>query len=333
LTATAAAAAQQPKVSVVIPALDAAATIESCLGAVLGQDYPGELEVVVAVGPSADATSEIVGRFATADPRVRLVGNPDGTTATGLNLAVTASQGPVVARVDAQAVIPQGYLRRAIDSMARTGAANVGGIQNPIGEHGLQRVIATAMASPFGAGPARFRRDGYEGPADTVYLGVFDRAALEQVGGFDEELVRNQDYDLNWRLREAGHVVWLDPELVVDYSPRATIGSLASQYFQYGLWKRQMLRRHPRSIQPRQVVAPLLVIGLIISVVELIRGRLRGLLVPLAYVNSALLVARDARSELTSRTDRWRMVGVFATMHLAWGAGFLLGRARRPGSD
>jgi GT2 family glycosyltransferase len=159
---------------------------------------------------------------------------------------------------------------------------------------------------------------------------VFDRAALEQVGGFDEELVRNQDYDLNWRLREAGHVVWLDPELVVDYSPRATIGSLASQYFQYGLWKRQMLRRHPRSIQPRQVVAPLLVIGLIISVVELIRGRLRGLLVPLAYVNSALLVARDARAELTSRTDRWRMVGVFATMHLAWGAGFLLGRARRP---
>ena len=332
MTATAAAVAQQPKVSVVIPALDAAATIESCLGAVLGQDYPGELEVVVAVGPSVDATGEIVGRLATADPRVRLVGNPDGTTATGLNLAVAASQGPVVARVDAQAVIPQGYLRRAIDSMARTGAANVGGIQNPIGEHGLQRVIATAMASPFGAGPARFRRDGYEGPADTVYLGVFDRAALEQVGGFDEELVRNQDYDLNWRLREAGHVVWLDPELVVDYSPRATIGSLASQYFQYGLWKRQMLRRHPRSIQPRQVVAPLLVVGLIISVVELIRGRLRGLLVPLAYVNSALLVARDARTELTSRADRWRMVGVFATMHLAWGAGFLLGRARRPGS-
>jgi hypothetical protein len=93
-----------------------------------------------------------------------------------------------------------------------------------------------------------------------------------------------------------------------------------------------MLRRHPRSIQPRQVVAPFLVIGLIISVIELMRGRLRGLLVPLAYVNSALLVARDARAELTSRTDRWRMVGVFATMHLAWGAGFLLGRARRPGN-
>jgi succinoglycan biosynthesis protein ExoA len=333
VTETAAELDQLPRVSVVVPALDAAATIDSCIGAILSQDYEGELEVVVAVGPSGDATREIVARFAAVDPRVLMVDNPTGLTATGLNLAVAAARGSVIARVDAQALIGRGYIARAVDSMARTGAANVGGIQNPVGEPGLQRVIAVAMASPFGAGPARFRRDGYEGPTDTVYLGVFDRGALEAIGGFDEALVRNQDYELNWRLRESGHMVWLDPGLIVDYSPRATIRSLASQYFQYGTWKRRMLKDHPRSLQPRQVVAPLLVIGLIVSAVELLRGRLRGLLVPFAYFNSALLVARDSRSRLPSKVDRYKMVGVFATMHVAWGSGFLFGRVRDPRSQ
>jgi glycosyltransferase involved in cell wall biosynthesis len=327
VSATATTSDRLPVVSIVIPALDAATTIGSCLNAVLRQDYDGEFDVVVAVGPSSDRTREIVERLAASDPRVRVIDNPSGRTPTGLNLAVAASSGSVIARIDAQSVVPVGYVQRAVESMLRTGAANVGGIQNPIGEPGLQGVIAVAMASKFGAGPARFRRDGYEGPTDTVYLGVFDRDALEQVGRFDEALTRNQDYELNWRLRDSGHVVWLDPELVIDYTPRSTIGSLASQYFQYGTWKRHTLKRHPRSVQPRQVVAPLLVIGLIISGIELIRGRWRGLLLPFAYFNSALMVARDARSQLPSRLDRYRMVGVFATMHVAWGAGFLFGRA------
>ena len=331
MTAAATTSDRLPMVSIVIPALDAAATIDSCLAAVLRQDYGGVFDVVVAVGPSSDPTREIVERFAAADPRLRFVENPSGRTPTGLNLAVAASGGSVIARIDAQSVVPVGYVRRAVESMLRTGAANVGGIQNPVGDPGLQRVIAVAMASPFGAGPARFRRDGYEGPTDTVYLGVFDRDALEQVGCFDEALIRNQDYELNWRLREAGHVVWLDPELVIDYAPRATIDSLAMQYFQYGMWKRQMLKHHPRSLQPRQVVAPLLVIGLVASGIDLIRGRRRGLLLPFAYFNSALLVARDARSQLPAKLDRYRMVGVFATMHVAWGAGFLFGRVRRVG--
>ncbi len=313
----------------VVPALEAAATIEACLASVLGQDYDGPFDVAVSVGPSDDSTREIVQRLTEADPRVRLIDNPTGRTPNGLNRAVAASDGSVIARVDAQSVIPQGYLRRAVESMLRTGAANVGGIQNPVGEPGLQEIIAVAMASPFGAGPARFRRDGYEGPTDTVYLGVFDRGALDEVGGFDESLVRNQDYELNWRLRDAGHVVWLDPAMVVEYSPRATLRSLASQYFQYGMWKRQMLRRHPRSLQPRQVVAPLLVIGLVVSAIDLLRGRLRGLLLPFAYINSALLVARDSRRQLPDRADRYRMVAVFATMHVAWGAGFLFGWLRR----
>ncbi len=317
-----------PAVDVVIPALNAAATLDACLDAVLDQDYDGPIRVAVAVGPGRDATWEIAGQRARVDDRVQVIANPTGRTPAGLNLAAAVGSAPVVARVDAQSVLPPRYLKQAVATLQRTGAANVGGVQRPVGDNGLQRVIAVGMCSPFGAGPARFRRDGYEGPTDTVYLGVFRRDALLAVGGFDETLDRNQDYELNWRLRDAGEQVWLDPSLVVTYRPRATFGQLASQYYQYGAWKRHVLWRNPRSLQPRQTVAPFLVIGLIVSAVELLRGRGRGLLVPFSYSGAALLVAHDAGRDLPRRTDRLLLVAVFATMHVAWGAGFLFGRPR-----
>jgi len=318
-----------PSVSVVIPARDAAATLDACLESVFEQDYQGSYDVVIAVGPSGDDTARVSRRWAALDPRVTAVDNPDGSTPKGLNRAIAASRGAVIVRVDAQSQLQPGYVSRAVATLRRTGAANVGGIQRPVGERGLQRIIAVGMNSPFGAGTARFRRDGYEGPADTVYLGVFDRAALAAVGGYDESLDRNQDYELNWRLRDNGHLVWLDPELVTDYRPRATFGRLASQYYQYGVWKRHVVRRNPRSLQPRQVVAPLLVFGLGLSAVELLRGKRRGLALPVTYVGASLLVARDSRAVLPVKSDRFRLVAVFATMHLAWGWGFLFGR-RRP---
>lgn len=318
-----------PAVDVVIPALNAAGTLDTCLDAALDQDYDGTIAVTVAVGPGRDATWELAEARAALDPRVTVVANPSGRTPVGLNLAIAKGSAPVVARVDAQSVLPPRYLRRAVETLARTGAANVGGIQQPVGDNGLQRVIAVGMCSPFGAGPARFRRDGYEGPTDTVYLGVFRRDALERVGGFDDTLERNQDFELNWRLREAGEQVWLDPALVVSYRPRATFRSLASQYYQYGAWKRHVLRRNPRSLQPRQTVAPLLVIGLIVSGIELLRGRARGWLLPAAYTGAALVVARDARGALPRKSDRYLLMAVFATMHVAWGVGFLFGRVSR----
>ena len=318
-----------PAVDVVVPALDAASTLDTCLDAVLDQDYDGPITVIVAVGPGRDATWEIAEERAARDHRVVVVANPTGRTPVGLNIATAKGSTPVVARVDAQSILPPRYLKRAVETLRRTGAANVGGVQQPVGDNGLQRVIAVGMCSPFGAGPARFRRDGYEGPTDTVYLGVFRRDALEQVGGFDETLERNQDYELNWRLRDAGHQVWLDPALVVSYRPRATFRRLASQYYQYGAWKRHVLRRNPRSLQPRQTVAPLLVIGLIVSAIELLRGRARGWMLPAAYTGAALVVARDSRGSLPRKSDRYLLMAVFATMHVAWGVGFLFGRVNR----
>ena len=316
-----------PAVSVVVPARDCAPLLPGCLAAIESQTYPGPLDVTVALAPSHDGTEQVLAGASLKVP-LKLVENPAGTTPAGLNIAVAASNGPIVARVDSQSRVPPDYIERAVSTMARTGAANVGGVQRPVGTGGLPGAIAAAMASGFGSGPAAFRRGRREGPADTVYLGVFDRDVLTAVGGFDETLERNQDYELNWRLREQGHTVWLDSHLVVDYLPRADYAGLASQYFAYGAWKRSVLLRHPRSLRLRQLVAPALVAGLAASVVELARGRLRGAAVPALYAAACAVAAARLQRELPNPGDRARAAGAFAVMHSAWGAGFLVGRAR-----
>ena len=317
-----------PHVSVVVPARDCAAVIGDCLEAIGSQTYRGPIDVTVAVAPSRDGTEQAVLGSGIELP-LQVVGNPAGTAAAGLNIAVAASQGPIVARVDAQSRLPPDYLERATSTLARTGAANVGGVQRPVGAAGLPSAIAAAMGSPFGSGPAAFRRGRHSGPADTVYLGVFDREALESVGGFDETLGRNQDYELNWRLRQHGHTVWLDPSLVVDYVPRADYRGLARQYFSYGAWKRTMLMRNPRSLRIRQLAAPALAAALAFSALELALGRWRGAALPVLYAGACAVAANRLRGTLQGRLDRARAAAAFAVMHTAWGAGFLAGRTRR----
>ena len=352
-----------PSVSVVIPARECAAHIGGCLEAVAAQTYPGRLDVTVALAPSADGTRQAVSETAAElgpQPSVRVVDNPAVTTPAGLNTAAAASTGDVLVRVDAQSRIPPGYIERAVRTMRRTGAANVGGVQRPVAPTGSDRrpgapvgggsrrppsgaeatgtaaAIAAALASPFGGGPAAYRLGRREGPADTVYLGVFDRRAFDDVGGFDESMERNQDYELNWRLRRAGYSVWLDPALVVDYTPRGTYSDLAVQHFRYGAWKRTMLIRHPRALRPRQVAPPALLTALVASAVELARGRLRGALVPLLYAAACACAAARLRVALPSWSDRSKAGFACAVIHLSWACGFFAGRprsrARRIGS-
>ena len=317
-----------PHVSVVVPARDCAALIPECLSAIGSQTYRGPIDVTVAVAPSRDGTEQALAGNSSGLP-LQVVDNPAGTTAAGLNIAVAASEGPIVARVDAQARVPPDYLERAVSTLTRTGAANVGGVQRPVGGADLTGAIAAAMGSTFGGGPAAFRRGRHSGPADTVYLGVFDRDALVSVGGFDETLRRNQDYELNWRLREQGHTVWLDPSIVVDYVPRSDYSGLARQYFSYGAWKRTMLRRHPRSLRIRQLAAPALAAGLAVSAVQLAAGRGRGVILPVLYAGACAIAAIRLRDVLPGRRDRARAAVAYAVMHFAWGAGFLAGRAGR----
>jgi glycosyltransferase involved in cell wall biosynthesis len=306
-----------PDVSVVMPVRDDAEGLPGAVAAVLAQAYPGRVEVVLGVAPSRDGTEAAAARLAAGDARVRVVDNPSGSTSAGLNRAIEASTGEVVARVDAHAELEPGYLRRAVEVLRATGADNVGGVQQAVGRTPFERAVATAMTSRLGVGNARFHYGGAPGPTDTVYLGVFRRAALERVGGFDETLVRNQDYELNWRLRATGGTVWFDPELRVRYRPRGSLRALARQYHEYGRWKREVLRRHPRSLRWRQLAPPL---ALLVNAAGLALGlgsRRTRLALAAPGLYAAALAATAPRDP--------RLPLVYATMHLAWGAGFLRG--------
>lgn len=319
-----------PPVSLVMPARNDAAHLTDAVRAALAQDYPGPMELIVAVGPSDDETRAVANDLAT-DERVRVIENPTGGTAAGLNAAIAAASGSIIARVDAHCALPRGYVSRAVATVARTGAVNVGGVQHAVGATPFQRAVAAAMSSRFGVGDARFHYGGSEGPTDTVYLGVFDAAALEAVGGFDERLVRNQDYELNIRLRDAGGVVWFDPGLVVDYHPRSSLRSLARQYFQYGQWKREVVRRHPGSTRARQLVAPATVAGIVAGSALAATGRRWGLLAPLTY--AAATVVASASTTVDHAGDRRHLLCIYPAMHLPWGVGFLLGPQRaEPGT-
>ncbi len=317
-------AASYPTLSVVMPVRNDAAHLDAAVTAVLAQDYPVPFDVVLGVGPSHDGTEAVARRLAEQHPAVRVVENTSGSTSAGLNAAIAAATGEVVARVDSHSELSPGYLRRAVETLRATGADNVGGVQDATGATTFERAVAAAMTSRFGVGNARFHYGGEPGPTDTVYLGVFTREALERVGGFDESLVRNQDYELNWRLRDSGGVVWFDPALRVTYRPRGSLRALARQYFEYGQWKREMLRRHPRSLRARQAIAPLTVVANVAGLLVGLTVDRRALVVPALYVGATVAASVVADRDLDAPA-RARLPLVFATMHHAWGAGFLRG--------
>lgn len=313
--------ADLPLVSVVMPILDEERHLADAVAMVLCQDWPGPLEVVLALGPSTDRTDEVAAALAAGDPRVRLVRNPSGRTPDALNAAIGAARGEVVVRVDGHAEIPAGYVRTAVAALEATGADNVGGRMDAQGTTPLQRAVAAAMRSPLGVGPAKFHTGGGAGPADTVYLGVFRKAALERVGGYDPRFTRSQDWELNHRLRSTGGTVWFTPDLVVTYRPRSSLRALARQYRDYGRWRRVVARTHEGTLNLRYLAPGTMVLG---TTAAAIVGLLwpPALLVPAGYL-AAVAVGGAA----ITRGERWpvRLLAgpVLATMHWSWGWGFL----------
>jgi succinoglycan biosynthesis protein ExoA len=313
-----------PTVSVVVPARRAAATIGPTIDSILGQVYAGPLDVFVAVGPDDDDTRHAL--LAYGD-RVTVVENPSGSTPDGLNAAIAASTGEVVVRCDAHATLPIDYVRTAVETLQRTGAANVGGIQEAVGRTAWERAVATAQSTPLGVGDARYRLGGDPGPVDTVYLGVFQRSWLENVGGYDSRFTRNQDYELNWRIRETGGVVWFDPELRVTYRPRGSLRELWQQYFDYGRWKRVVIRRHPGSLRWRQLAAPGLVVALAAA---LCTAPWLPATVAIPALYASALVATGTWGAVRNRDLAFLATPfALATMHLAWGLGFLSSQSSR----
>jgi succinoglycan biosynthesis protein ExoA len=314
--------ARWPSVSVVMPIRDEAAHLERAVAAVLAQSYPRPFDVCLAVAPSSDGTEAVAAELAAENDAIRVVANPAGVTPAGLNAAIRTTRGDVVVRVDGHAELSDGYIRRAVETMQRTGAVNVGGVQLAIGETPFERAVAAAMTSWMGTGGSRFHVGGTEGPVDTVYLGVFDRRAIEAVGLFDESLVRNQDYELNIRLRAAGGLVWFDPALAVTYRPRGSFTALAKQYYEYGWWKAEVARMHPRSLKPRQLAPPLAMLVLVTTAFAGCR-RPRWWLIPAAYLAGVAAASRRPGSDAAAGSPaRGAVVVALATTHLSWAFGF-----------
>ena len=312
-----------PSVSVVLPVRNEADTVAGAITSAVAQEYPGPLEVIVADGASTDGTKETIEAFATRGGRVSLVDNHASTTPAGLNAAIRASQGEVIVRCDAHSILPPTYVRQAVETLIATGADNVGGIQAAVGHGPTQRAIAWAMSNPLGVGNSRFHYGGSPGPIDTAYLGVFRRDVFDRVGFFDESLIRNQDYEMNYRIRQAGGLVYFDPRLRVEYRPRRTLGALGSQYWQYGRWKWRVARKHPESVQLRHLAPPALIIGLIGSLIAGVAlPTWTGVLTPFAYL--AVLTGVSIWAALRRRDPALLLVGpALATMHVSWGLGFL----------
>lgn len=310
-----------PSVSVIMPVLNEARHLADAVAMIQAQQYPGELGVVLAVGPSNDGTEEIAKHLSDADGRVTTVPNPSGRTPQGLNAAIAAARGEIIVRVDGHSEIPPDYVRVAVAELQRVGADNVGGVMDAQGRTPFERAVACAMKSPLGVGGARFHVGGRAGQVETVYLGVFRREALEQVGGYDEHFARAQDWEMNHRIREGGGLVWFTPDLKVTYRPRATVRRLADQYFNYGRWRRVVARHHEGTLNVRYLAPPAMVV---VVGAALVGGVLepRLLVVPLAYA-AAIGLGGLAISRGEPALTRFVTPAVIAVMHWSWGVGFL----------
>jgi succinoglycan biosynthesis protein ExoA len=313
-------ATELPAVSVVLPVLNEELHLSNAIHSILSQDYLGQLEIILALGPSRDKTDEIAHSFASKDSRISIVKNPSGRTASGLNLAINKSTYPVIVRVDAHSELQKNYISLAIEVMRSTGATNVGGIMGAEGNSSFEKAVASAMRSSLGVGASRFHTGGEAGFVDTVYLGVFLRSAVLAVGGFDERFIRAQDWELNFRLRQAGGKIFFDPRLHVTYRPRSSVKALAKQYFEYGRWRRVVSRRHQGTINFRYLAPPFALLGALLSIIFSLFFNLI-FIIPAAIYGIFLITA----SLITGKgwIEKLLLPIVLFTMQMSWGLGFL----------
>ncbi|OEV05483.1 glycosyl transferase family 2 [Streptomyces oceani] len=305
-----------------MPVLDEERHLRASVRHILEQEYAGELEVVIALGPSTDRTDQIAAELTGEDPRVRTVPNPTGRTPAGLNAAIKASRHPVVVRVDGHGMLSPDYIATAVRLLDETGAANVGGIMHAEGENAWERAVAAAMTARIGVGNAVFHTGGAAGRAETVYLGVFRRSVLEEQDGYNEEFIRAQDWELNFRIRGAGGLVWFSPELRVSYRPRPSVRALAKQYRNYGRWRHVVARYHSGSINLRYLAPPVALCAIAAGLVVGVAGFPWALVVPGGYLAAITAGSVPAGRGLRAG-ERARIPVALATMHMSWGWGFL----------
>lgn len=318
-----------PFVSVIIPVRNEAGHINEVLNAVLIQDYGvSHMEIIVADGISADNTREIIQDFIGRHQQMQIhvLNNPGRIVPTGINIAFGYSNGDIIIRVDGHTIIAPDYVRQCVEALQLAHADNVGGKMNAIGSTFFGKAVALATSTPFGIGGGRFHYSDDEEWVDTVYMGAWPRRVFDEIGLFDEELVRNQDDEFNYRLRAAGGKILLSPKIKSEYTVRSAPGALWRQYFQYGYWKVRVLQKHPLQMGPRQFVPPLFVLALLASLGVALSANFHLLapIIPLLY-GAANLFASLWTASQRGWKYLWLLPVVFAILHLSYGTGFLVG--------
>lgn len=328
-------------VSVIVPCRNEKQHIREFLDSLLAQELdPGcDVEILVADGMSDDGTREILREIAGLHHNVRVADNPGRIVSTGLNAAIEASSGDLIIRMDAHTVYASDYIRECIRASTQTGAENVGGPWVARGKGLLGRAIASAFRVRFCTGGGKAHYANYEGEVDTVYLGCWPRSVFAKVGGFDPDLVRNQDDEFNFRLKLAGGKVWQSPRIKSVYTPRASLKALFRQYMQYGFWKVAVMRKHKALASWRHIVPVMFVVA---NILLLSIAAFPSFLRPYALAAWGTMIALYFASALAAAWSAARRDGIdllpllpviFLTYHLAYGWGFLMGLLNRPGTS
>lgn len=314
-------------VSVIVPCRNEAEHIDSFLESVFRQTIMSAgafVEVIVADGMSDDGTRDRLAAWQNRQARLIVIANPDRTTSVALNTAIRAARGELVVRMDVHTIYADDYVEQCTRSLLSTDAVCVGGPWQPVGNGGRHGAIAQAFRSPFGSGGAISRRADYSGPADTVYLGAWRRSDLLRLGGFDESLVRNQDDELNLRIRRAGGLVWQSAGIRSWYVPRSSFVALFRQFYQYGYWKVHVIRKHRLPASPRHLV-PFAFVVVVTSLAIL------ASFVPYAGMLAAgtlclyAVVALVGAAIVGRGRNVWAIAWAFACMHVGYGIGFVHG--------
>lgn len=306
------------KVSVIMPVLNEEHHLADAVASVLGQNFDGEL--LIALGPSTDNTNQVAAKLAKSDPRVRLVPNPRGLTTVGMNLCIKEAKHDYVVRVDAHSEPATNYITRGIEILNETGADLLGGVMAAKGKTLFQRSVAWAYTSRFGLGGASYHVGGEAGEAESAYLGIFRKSILEQVGGYDESIIRGEDWDLAQRIKAAGSLVWFSPELSVTYWPRSSWTGLVKQFYSTGVWRGDLTRRDLSRTSLRYFIPPALVLSILLGSILGVLGFIVGWVPVLGYLGAIVAVGFLAGLAPVPL--------VLATMHLSWGVGFILGYLR-----
>jgi glycosyltransferase involved in cell wall biosynthesis len=322
-----------PNVSVIIPCYNEKATVAALLDALHEQTYPlAEMEVVIADGMSTDGTREVIDEWATnhSDLSVSVVDNPKQIIPAALNAAIKASNGEIILRLDAHAKPDPDYVKHSVNDLQSGKAQNVGGIWEiqPGANTWIAHSIAVAAGHPIGVGDARYRYTDKANYVDTVPFGCFYRSLLDQIGMFDETLLTNEDYEFNTRIRQIGGKIWLNPKIHSEYYARRSLKALAKQYWRYGYWKLQMLRRYPATIRWRQALPPVFVATItMLFFLAIFWGLARWAFVGIISLYGLILLLAGLQLAIRHKNIAYAL-GVplaIACMHFSWGAGFLWG--------